>query len=75
MCCMENVALADVPPAACTSLRCLMHDLHSATTVSDARKALLKNDRHIYVLLVVVVALVFLLLLSGGRRQRSWVAR
>lgn len=56
-CCMQNVALPDVLPSACRSLRCLAHDLCGADDAAAAQAALTKHDRHIYLLLALTVAL------------------
>lgn len=53
-CCMDNIGLADVLPATCTSVRCLAHDLSVAASFDDAAEALTKHDRHVYLLIVVV---------------------
>lgn len=63
-CCMDNVALGDVLPSACLSLRCLTEDLRNAGDAEAAKSALTKHDRHVYLLGGVVAALFVLLLIS-----------
>lgn len=55
-CCMDNVRPAELVPAACTSLRCLAHDLHAAPDLPAAKAAVLKHDRHLYLLAALVAA-------------------
>lgn len=74
-CCMENVRVAELVPAACTSLRCLAHDLHAAPDLSAAKAAVLKHDRHIYLLAALVVAALLWTLLARPAHTRSAAGR
>ena len=65
-CCMDNVDLVDVVPATCTSLRCLAHDLSVASDMQDARTALGKNDRCLYLLMAVTATLLLLVWLRAS---------
>ena len=76
-CCMENVRCDELLPAACTSLRCLAHDLQRAPDLPAARAAVLKHDRHIYLLLALVTAALAFAALTAllPRYSRSLAAR
>ena len=70
-CCMENVRPGELVPAACTSLRCLAHDLqHASPDLESAKAALVKHDRHLYLLgALVAAALLWAVLRRRPRRH------